>query len=360
MTPSGGTGSVVLQIQLKSLQMKFRMVAPMALVLALSACSGNPLGNVAAPVVVVPPQGSDGGISRDGLPPGTTNPSRSNTISRYEAKDDQGGGYVTSVKYNGANDTFQVTSLAFDGGGVYTRGKAVGQLGPYAVYESAANYTDAQTGKPITPGQLTHRAIYAVSTSGQTEFAIVRTGSFVGYGFGGFLYQRNGTVTLPTTGQASYSGAYAGLRDFQGRGGLEYATGDMTMAIDFDGYGGSGAVQAQVRNRAVYDINGNDITASVLSALTTKTGVTQTALPTLVFEVGPGVLDVNGEMIGQVSSGTFDSGGAVTSFEAGNYYAIVSGANANEVVGVLVVTANDPRFSGVTVRETGGFILNRP
>ena len=206
--------------------MNLRMFAPLALILALPACSGNPLGNVPepeAPVVVVPEPGTDGGLTRDGLPPGTTNPSRSSSITRYEATDGtSGSGFVTNVNYNAANDTFAVADLPFDGNGVYTRGVAVRQLNasqtmPYAVYESAPTHNDNLTGGVI--GQLQHRAIFAVSTSGQTEFAIVRTGSYVGYGFGGFLYKRNGKVTLPTTGQASYAGDYAGIRDFEGTSG---------------------------------------------------------------------------------------------------------------------------------------------
>ena len=49
----------------------------------------------------------------------------------------------------------------------------------------------------------------------------------------------------------------------------------------------------------------------------------------------------------------------MSTFETGNYYAVMSGDQANEVVAVLVVTADDPRYSNVTVRETGGFILTR-
>jgi hypothetical protein len=39
------------------------------------------------------------------------------------------------------------------------------------------------------------------------------------------------------------------------------------------------------------------------------------------------------------------------------YYGVISGTNADEVVGVIVVTSE---FDGYTARETGGFILYRP
>lgn len=330
-----------------------RLLPPLLAVLALSACDGNPF--------VQPDDtggGTGGGIDSDGrLPPGTPSPSRSSDITRFEPEGD-GAGFVRRVTYDSTTDRFTVDNLGFDGDNVYTRGTAVGSLGPYAVYEGPPTFTDPQTNAPI--GQFQHRAIYAVSPSGRTEFAIVRTGAYIPYGFGGFVYQRNGSVTLPTTGQAQYTGRYGAVRDFDGRGGLEYATGDMVVAIDFQDFDAGNAVQGVVRNRAIFDANGNDITADVLTALTAETQVTQSRLPTLVFTVGPGVMDVNGEIVGEIQSNIVGSGGAAEAFETGKYYAIVAGDNAEEVVGVIVVEADDPRYDGVKVRETGGFLLSRP
>ena len=47
--------------------------------------------------------------------------------------------------------------------------------------------------------QLQHKAIYAISTSGATEVAVIRTGGYVNYGFGGYIYQRNNgnSVVIP-------------------------------------------------------------------------------------------------------------------------------------------------------------------
>lgn len=340
--------------------MTIRFSAFPLLLAALAGCSGNTLNNVPEePEVVVPEPapGTDGGISREGLPPGTNQPSRSREITRYEALDSEGGGYVTGVTYDAASDSFLVDNLAFDGDNRYRRGTAVAQLGPFAVYEAAATFTGPTSGTPIP--QLEHRMLFGVSPSGQTEFAVVRTGSYVQYGFGGFIYQRRGGVVLPTAGQASYAGDYAGLRDFDGRGGLEYATGKMDVAIDFDDFNNGSGVRGYVRDRAIFDLAGNDITGQVLAALGADTGVPQAALPTLVFTVGPGVLDVNGEMVGDLASYTPDSAGGLNTFETGKYYGIIGGPNASEIVGVVVVTADDPRSSGVTVRETGGFILAR-
>lgn len=337
-----------------------RTIVPLlAAALALAACDGNPFGP--APTPPAPPE-DPGGIDSDRtLPPGTGSPTRDRRIVRFEPTGSgarAGDGFVTEVAYDSATDTFRVENLGFDGDNRYARGVRVGSLGPYAVYENADVFNDPLTGAAI--GQFTHRALYGVSPSGQTEFAIVRTGAYTGYGFGGFVYQRNGTVVLPTTGQAAYSGAYGALRDFDGRGGIEFATGDMEMAIDFNDFNRGNAVQGAVFNRSIFDANGRDITNDVLRALADRTGVPQTVLPTLLFKVGPGVMDRNGEIVGDIDSTTLTSGGAAQVFEAGKYYAVVSGANAQEVVGVIVVEADDPRFTGVKVRETGGFILSRP
>ncbi|MGD9917373.1 MAG: hypothetical protein AB7U46_05095 [Paenirhodobacter sp.] len=327
-------------------------VLPFLALMALASCGG--------PAVVGgsdsgTDSGTDGGISSDGtLPPGTDSPSASRGIVRYEAQDDSGNGYATGFTYNKTDDTFLVDNLAFDGADTpYTRGTKVSSLGRFAVYEGPDLYPDDVTGVPI--GQFTHRALYAVSDSGNVELAIVRTGAYVNYGFGGFIYQRNGSVTLPTSGQAAYSGEYAGLRDFEGRAGLEYVRGDMTMAIDFEDFNDGNAVRASVTNRRVYDIDGNDITTDIMSAM----GSTASVLPTITFDVGPGVMTSNGEIAGQAHSYTADASGAITTFESGNYYAIVSGDNAEEVVGIIVVTATDPR-GAYTTRETGGFLLTRP
>jgi len=331
----------------------------------LAACEGNPFVAEEDPTDPVDP-GTDpgGGIVGEGLPPGTTSPSPDAGIFRREATStadgETGNGFVRTASYDSAADTFTVDGLAFDGGNVYQRATPDGNLGPFAVYEADATFQDDVTGTPI--GQFDHRALYGVSTSGNTEFAVVRTGAYVTYGFGGFIYQRDGSVTLPTSGQAHYEGDYAALRDFDGAGGLEYARGDMTLDIDFNDFNEGAGVDGAVFNRSIFDTAGNDITNDVLTALNTEFESTLSALPVLRFDVGPGALNANGEATGGVGS-FVSSNGAAETFEEGNYYAVVSGnateGGADEVVGVIVVTATDPRFDGVTVRETGGFLLYR-
>lgn len=331
----------------------------LAAVASLAACDGNPLAQ--------PPvdPGGPGGTSVAELP-GTTNPSARSGITRTEAKNEGpggttviGNGFAEGISYDPANDTFTVDNLAFDGANVYHRDKKVPTLGPAEVFAASSTYSDDLTGAVID--QFSYRALYGVSKTGQTSFAIVRTGAYIPYGFGGFVYERNGSVTLPTSGQAKYTGEYSGLKDFDGQGGLYYVDGTMTVAIDFNDFNpaesptGNGAgVQGYVTDRHVYDMNGKDVTDQFVDQMNTDLALTTpaTALPTLVFTVGPGVLDNNGEMQGGVTSSV---GGE--QYENGTYYAVMSGEGTNsEIAGVIVVTSS---YDTSTQRDTGGFILYR-
>ncbi|SMY09466.1 hypothetical protein [Flavimaricola marinus] len=308
----------------------------------------------------------DLGIGGDsGLLPGTTSPTSTASIVRYEAKNDENqGGFVTDVSYNSTDDTFTVDNLAFDGLNVYSRDSDVDTLSTvnnptiYAVYEGAETVTDPQTGSSVD--QFTYRALYGESANTVvidgvelpvSRFAIVRTGSYVNYGFGGFIYERNGGVVLPTTGQAFYTGEYAGVRVFNNAGGLEYSSGLMDIAVDFNDFDEGDAVRGVIYDRVYFDINGNSI----------PTGTSATDIPDadVRFEVGPGSITENGEIGGQLGSFTLDEDGAVEVYESGTYYGIIGGDNADEVVGVVVLTGDDPRAEGVQFQETGGFILYR-
>lgn len=328
--------------------MYMKMIAPLAF-FALAACSGNPLGNVPDTTVQT---------SSVNPLPGTTAPTSSSNIIRYEARSNNGSGYAEGISYDANSDTFTVDNLAFDGGNAYTRGTLVSNLGPFAVYEGPNSEPDQFSGTPIT--QFQHRAIHAVSASGRTQFSIVRTGAYAPYGFGGFVYERAGAVQMPSAGQALYVGDYAAIRDFNGRSGLEYVTGSMEMAIDFRDFNQGSGVAGAVYNRQIYDVTGNNITSQVLTALSGDAGVTIAQLPEIVFTVGPGVIDANGELAGRVTTPYTNSSGATEQFATGNYYAVLAGPEAREVSGIIVIEGPDHRSDGVTARETGGFILVAP
>ncbi len=350
-------------------------VAALAIV---AACSGGnpfednaeePSGGGETPTTGTPTTGTP--ITGEGLPPGTTSPTAELGIFRSEARSEEdatnGNGFANEIRYNAANDTFEVNNLAFDGGNVYQRGNPVGSLGPYSVYEADQQFPDSVTADPIN--QFTHRAIYGVSRDSNaagvpnTRFAIVRTGAYVPYGFGGFIYQREGGVTLPETGQAQFRGKTAGLRDFDGADGLQYSTSDIEIAVDFNDFdqvtGGRGdGVKGTLSNRRVFDINGNDITSQVVGNINSENTASLSSLPNAFFTVGPNVLDNNGEIVGELTSTFVNDQNVAVNYEEGKYYAIISGDTPNEIVGILVTT-NTAEFQGVTVRDTSGFIVYR-
>jgi len=316
-----------------------------------------------------------GGITTNGdLLPGTTNPTPTTGIFRSEAKVESsedlayGNGFANNIAYDSTSDTFFVDGLAFDGsqpGGVPYSRSTPSNLGSYALYEAPATYLDPVTNNPIT--QFDHRALYGQSAN--TRFAIVRTGNYVNYGFGGFVYERDGSVVLPTQGQATYSGDYGGMRDFAGRGGLEYVIGDMQVDIDFAGFNNNctgatcaDAIRGYVFNRTIYNSNGTDVTAGYLAALNSELPADvapATGMPVIQFRIGPNSMDSNGEATGV----TFTSDPEGQVLDEGNYYLLLSGDHTatpgGEIVGIVVVEGEDPRFEDVTVRETGGFIVTR-
>lgn len=361
----------------------------------LAACSGNPFDSTedAAPPTVepTPPAGTDNGTGIDGgaLPPntGTTNPTPDNSIFRVEARGSDDGadmfnGYATGFRYDADTDTFYVEGLAFDGnqpeGTPYQRNSIDLQPGPrpinsplparFGAYEGPETFPDPLTNVAID--QFSHRAVYGKSLSGLTEFAIVRTGSYTEYGFGGYIFQRNGNVVLPSSGQAIYNGDYAGLRDFNGVSGIEYVTGDMDISIDINGFSGScstdrcsDAVSGTVTNRRIFDRSGNNITQDVIDDINREEDATLSGLPTLIFRVGPGVMDRNGEINGTLNSNFRNREGRQVQYEEGNYYAIMAGdhtaGSGGEIVGIIVVEGDNRSVPGTTFRETGGFIATR-
>lgn len=323
------------------------------------------------------------------LPPGTTTPTPNNQIvRREELNEENGGGYATNIRYlnDEGQDEFFVDNIAFDGDNIYTRGDpvtGVAQLGSFAVYEGAETTEDPVTGNTLRT--FTYRAIYGRSTNGSTEFAIVRSGSYVNFGFGGFVYQRNGfdddgnavRLVLPNEGDALFVGDYAGIRVFDGRTGFEYVDGEAQMLVDFKDFNdGQRGVALFVRDRRLFDSSGTDITRQYLDALGStgdrtnddSTGpalIVRTdaegnpVLPSINPTVSPDDADANGEIAGEIFEvAEFDDGSSNNTGE-GTYFAIMSGDLANEIVGVLVMTGSDPRGEGNTFQETGGFIVYR-
>ncbi|MCG6904434.1 MAG: hypothetical protein LJE68_17325 [Rhodobacter sp.] len=275
-----------------------------------------------------------GNVTLPGGPGSTDSPTASGDITRYETN-----GNTQSVTYDSGTDKIMINNLPFDGTGVFDRDNVLPTLvaGPngFTIYENN-NITERRA----------YKTIYGASASGNSSVAITRTGDYQGFGFGGFVYERNGGVTLPSTGQATYTGNYAGVRVFTGTGGLQYTTANATLIVDFEDFDATDAVEGTLTNRQYFDQAGNPL------------GI----LPTLIFSTGS-ITDA-GEIGGTVSSQVL-SGGVLTAFESGEYYAVLSGPGANEMVGVIIVTGDDPNDildagPNTTVQETGGFILTSP
>ena len=339
----------------------FRHVFSVSALALVIGCNGtNPFFDTEASIpdvigdVELPPEAE--------LPPTAT----TGSILRYEERNDVGGGYAESVAYNG-DDTFSVDNIAFDGLNLYNlstltmQGGTQGEIGGYMLFDADVSVEDFLT-KGAIEQIVPYHAIYGESA--RSRFAIIRTGGYADYGFGGFIYERNGTVVLPpagTTGQAGFTGRYAGMRVFSGMGGLEFTEGDMQIAIDFGDFNDTNAVSGMLFNRVAYDEDG------VLVTEGTDGSGGQLPLPNLHFVIESNVdtLTANGEIAGKVIS-TYvetDENEAVDPYEEGFYYGIISGdtttGTGGEIVGVLVFTSSDPRYDNVNVQETGGFILLR-
>lgn len=356
--------------------MSRRHIAPAALsitlAVGLAGCDGNPF-----PVMDSDNPATDGGVVTEGGGSGSS-------VTVF-AETTTGDGFIKNLTYDAASDTYGVDNLAFDADNAYHRGTTTiglypaGELSSYRVYEPDNFVLDGIAGVSIH--QFQHRMVTGTSRSGRTSFTIVRTGSYEGYGFGGFILQRDGGTTppanIPNDGQAAYRGDYAGLRDYDGKSAeqnevldlgdaLHYVTGRMEIDIDFRDFNDGDAVKGRVTDRRIFDMNGVDITSTILDQIEAKYNSRPSVLPTLIFDVTPNSISPNGQIRGTLSSSVLDLRGlepVLTKLEEGNYYGILSGSGPNgpdELVGIVVVTGEDPQLGNVTVRETGGFVLYRP
>ncbi|REC58773.1 hypothetical protein DRV84_00645 [Rhodosalinus sediminis] len=324
-----------------------------------------------------PPPPDDGGETSDdgqpppplgggALPPGTANPTPDASITRYEERTDRGDGFAEAPSYDAATDTFVVDNLPFDGDNTYTRDAAVASLGPpgaqgpFAVYENADTVPDPETGTPID--QLAHKVLFQRSPSGRTELVIIRAADYEPFGFGGWAYQRNGGVELPETLQATFSGDYAALRDFDGRAGLEYATGAVRLDVDWEDFNGTSvqdAIKGTITDRRIYDLSGADVTQDWLDALGEEAGRPIIDLPAVQIVIRPSTVDQNGEIAATVRSAYTDDAGEPQQYETGTLNAILAGPTPDEIVGIVEIESDDLISGDGTVRETGGFVANR-
>lgn len=301
-------------------------------------------------------------------------------IVRVEAPNEIGGGITSLFNYSGDGDVFVIDGIAFDGLNEYERFAALPQIGTVAVYQGDLQVTDTLSGNQIDQ-IVPYFALYDVSDvivgegeddqAFRTSFAVVRTGGYGDYGFGTFAYQRAGDFTVPTTGQATFNGTYAGLRvsdtfstsDLPVRDILTSA--DINIDIDFDDFNGTPGIKGVLSNRQAYNEFGSAIETNrnIDASLGSTNAVQLPNLPFIIREGGTTISE-NGEIGGNLSNTIIDRTGAIRVYETGTYAGIIAGdltdaADGGEIVGVIVIESEDSRFQGVNFQETGGFIATR-
>lgn len=292
-------------------------------------------------------------------------------IIRAEAPNDTGGGTTSLFSFNVDDNTFEIDGLAFDGLNVYqVFAPLENDLGTVAIYAADAEVEDFLTGNPV--GQIIpYFALYDASTvtledgTPRTSFSIVRTGGYADFGFGVFGYDRAGDAVIPTVGQATFSGDYAGTRVNGQLAILEVTAGDLTIDIDFDDFNGTPGIKGILENRIAFDSEGNPLVVNN-SVLESDGAAGSLQLPNLTFDIrNEGTtISSTGEIGGSVSSTVINDQGQIEVYESGNYVGIIAGDltdpnDGGEIVGVLVFDSNDNRFDNVIVQETGGFIATR-
>lgn len=239
-------------------------------------------------------------------------------------------GEVNSLSYNAANDTLVINNLPFDGeDGVYTN-TGIASVQGFGVYES---------GQTTEDGQRKYFAVFRQSASGEVSAGAVGTGDYSGFGFGGAALARSTTaVSLPTTGEAVYTGRYGGIRILDdaagGTGDVEFVEGRVTLDVDFADFDTTGAVEGFVTNRVYYDVNGARIGT----------------LPTIFLSTAS--INEDGT-IGPSTAGTVDSQG--DELQSGTYEGLFGGATADEIAGVIIITGPETEGADIDVQETGVF-----
>lgn len=322
-------------------------------------------------------------------------------ISRTEARDGSGG-FAEDFIVNETADTLEIDNLAFDGLNIYTRGAntspaRISDLGTVAAYHGDLTVPDFLTGAPVEqavpyvalydesdviiiddiPADATPEEIAAIQAAARprSSFTIVRTGAYVGFGFGGFGYDRAGDTVIATTGQATFDGDYGGLRVVDEFPELLVIEGDIQIDIDFDDFNSGAGLKGQITNRQAYTAEGElfptftGIDRRTIDPATLPVGVLASEvvqLPTLDFVVRGGgeTIKSNGELSGEIRSRYVNpTSGATEVYEDGFYYALIAGdttaGDGGEVTGVIKVESPDSRFIGVNAQETGGFVASR-
>ncbi len=246
---------------------------------------------------------------------------------------------MNALSYDSGADTLTINNLPFDGPDGTYQAKATNLAGPFAVYESIEG---SETGK---------RQYYAVfRKSTYVQAAAVGTNDYANFGFGGATAQRFGNtlVTLPTEGEYTFTGEYAGvriLRPQSGTGTFQFVEGNVEVVVDILDFDVTGAVEAIISDRMLYDIDGNQIGPLIGSV----------ALGTAEIDF------TNSLVLTSTAYGYEIKDAGMTQLQQGYWKAMFGGPNGEEIAGIVLLEGTTPvGDDDVPVRETGVFIAVRP
>ncbi|MCB6178878.1 hypothetical protein LHP98_12150 [Rhodobacter sp. Har01] len=289
----------------------------LALLSMLAGCGGNPFVNQEDP-------GADGGT------PDTT----PGSVYGDDLNDDL---VMNSMVYDPDGNVIVVNNIPFDGA-TAANGQAeyeqTGTLpGDFGRYENVA-------------GANRYFAVFRRSGTGAVEAGAFGTTAFVDFGLGGAAAKRLATsVSLPNSGEYTFTGEYAAIRIFDSASGIntpQYVTGAAEIDIDFGDFDGIGAILGTVSGRQVYDSAGAPL------------GVMDDYISLALGNVdrSNGTIDGGGASLRETSTGSI--------IASGDWSGVIGGTNGTELAGIVVLEgAVDDAGGTGNMRETGVIIAAR-
>lgn len=199
----------------------------------------------------------------------------------------------------------------------------------FNAYESTTANSDAT---------LNYYAVFRRSDSGNSQVVAAGTGNFSDLGHAGAGATRlNGATVLPSDGNYTYTGSYAGVRvaGTSATDDITYVTGETLLLIDFQD-SGTGTVVGNVRNRQQFDLTGTLLTAP------------DDRLDDLSLTMSS--IDRDNATIAESDVGIV--GGSDT---VGTWQGVFAGPNGEEIAGIVLL---EESVSSTDIRETGAFIAD--
>lgn len=252
---------------------------------------------------------------------------------------------ANSITYDADKDELIINNIPFDDPeNTYIRV-------PNTQFQNNNNGFGAYQSDPA-PGsnEFKYFAVFRRSDSGLSQVGATQSNSYISFGFGGAGAARvSGATSVPTTGIYSYAGEYAAVRVVRTEDEnqvavdeLYYVTGGMEMTADFGDFDEVGAVGGVVRNRILYDSNGQELGA--------LDGIISFANSEITREDGTIASSTAVELQGgtQIPGGGYQ-GGEISA--TGSWRGVFAGAGAEEIAGIVFVESAE-------VREIGGVTVN--